>query len=193
MSVFNFTDRMRLVCEDMVIRVPELQHIDLSYVGLSFAQARNRSRYGMFASLTPLRFQGGVPTTVKHGHVYRVQQVRDKQGREMLYILTFYLPRFQDLDFREKLVTILHELWHISPDFNGDIRRHPGRCYAHSHSQAEYDVEMGRLADRWLAASPPPDLYQFLFSDFTELSDRHGRIVGTRYRRPLMYRQQKVS
>lgn len=193
MSGFNFTDRMRLVCEDMVARLPELNHIDLRYVGLSFAQARNRNLYGMFASLTPLRFQGGIPTTVKHGHVYRVQEVRDRQGVPMLYILTFYLPRFQDLDFREKLITILHELWHINPDFNGDIRRHPGRCYAHSHSQAEYDVEMGRLADRWLAAEPPADLYQFLHDDFTKLAERHGRIVGTRFRRPLMFRQQKVS
>ena len=48
---------------------------------------------------------------------------------------------------------MLHELWHISPDFDGDIRRHAGRYHAHTHSQAEYDDEMGLLADRWLALS----------------------------------------
>lgn len=188
MSEFNVTDRLRVVCQDMVTRLPELGHIDLVRVGFSFAQARNRKTFGMFASLTPLRFQNGSPITVKHGHRYRVQQVCDRSGRELLYILNFYLPRFLDLDFREKLVTILHELWHINPDFNGDIRRHPGRCYAHSHSQAEYDQEMAILADRWLALSPPLDLYGFLRHPFSELAAMHTRIVGTRYRRPRMVR-----
>ena len=188
MPDFNFTDRLRHVCQDMVARLPELDHIDLSRVGISFAQARNRKTFGMFASLTPLRFQNGSPITVKHGHRYQVQQVRDRDGREMLYILKFYLPRFLDLDFREKLVTILHELWHINPQFNGDIRRHPGRCYAHPPSQAEYDQEMNLLVDRWLSRNPPQELYAFLRRQFSELAALHSRIVGTRYRRPRMVR-----
>jgi hypothetical protein len=104
----------------------------------------------------------------------------------MLYILSFYLPRFQDLVLREKLITVLHELWHISPDFSGDIRRHEGRYHAHTHSQAEYDEEMGRLADRWLAHSPPEVLWSFLRHDFGELSKLHGRIVGLKVRRPRL-------
>ena len=56
----------------------------------------------------------------------------DAKGVEMLYILKFYLPRFQNEPFEEKLTTIFHELWHISSDFNGDIRRHSGRCYVHT-------------------------------------------------------------
>jgi hypothetical protein len=102
----------------------------------------------------------------------------------MLYILSFYLPRFQNLPLREKLITVLHELWHISPSFNGDIRRHAGRYHAHTHSQAEYDEEMGRLADRWLSLSPPEEVWSFLRDDFTALAARHGSIVGLKIRRP---------
>ena len=73
---------------------------------------------------------------------YTIQRLFDSKGQEFLYILTFYLPRFMDLSFREKLITVFHELWHISPQFDGDLRRHPGRCYAHTSSQKEYDAEM---------------------------------------------------
>jgi hypothetical protein len=136
---FDFTGQMRHLAEDFVARLPELAHIDLSRVLLCFCQARNGEPYGMFASLTPLRFAGGSPIRTRRGQVQTIESVRDSAGREMLYILSFYLPRFQNLPLREKLITVLHELWHISPSFNGDIRRHAGRYHAHTHSQAEYD------------------------------------------------------
>jgi hypothetical protein len=98
----------------------------------------------------------------------------------MLYILSFYLPRFHDLPFREKLITILHELWHISPQFDGDLRRHAGRCHVHTRSQREYDAAMGLLADRWLAMNPCRTLFEFLERDFRQLLAEHGAIHGSR-------------
>lgn len=187
MERFDFTAKMRLVCDDMIARLPELAHIDMTRVGMSMAQARNRSAYGYFASLTPLRFQGGADVTHRRGRPFRIQRVRDRDGREMLYILTFYLPRFQDQVFREKLITIVHELWHIHPHFNGDIRRHEGRCYAHTGSQKEYDAAMGVLVDRWLAHDPPFHLFDFLQLGFDDLQARHRRITGTRYPRPRLF------
>lgn len=183
---FNFTSQIRIVIDDMVARLPELKHIDLSRVAIAFAQARNRSRYGTHATLTPMRFQHGALTTQRRGRTYTVQRVYDASGAEMLYILTFYLPRFMDVDFAEKLVTILHELWHISPEFDGDIRRHAGRCYAHTHSQKEYDAQMEVFANRWLATLPRDDLLQFLRLDFSELSNAHGSIFGMRLPTPKL-------
>src|SRR4030095_10646232 len=115
------TLRMRLLCADIVVRTPELSHIDLSRVALSFSQTRRGVSWGMYASLTPLRFQGGALTTRRRGRLYQVQRLIDGSGREMLYLLSFYLPRFMNLDFREKLITVFHELWHISPEFDGDL------------------------------------------------------------------------
>lgn len=186
---FNFTRRMRDVCEHITQNVPELGHVDLSRVAISFSQARIRSSWGIFASLTPLRFEGGESIGLKRGRSYAIQRVIDTSGREMLYILTFYLPRFLDQVFREKLITIFHELWHISPDCNGDLRRHEGRCYAHTGSQANYDAHMGRLADRWLRVTPPPpELIEFLQHDFRTLHASHGGVFGERYKRPKMIR-----
>ena len=158
------------------------------HVAISFGQARKRTRHGIYASLTPMRFQGGSLTTHRRGVPYTVQRLFGKSGQEMLYILTFYLPRFMDVDLNEKLVTILHELWHISPDFDGDLRRHPGRCYVHSRSQAEYDAQMQVLADRWLQSDPPQEIYDFLRGSFAELHRRHGRIYGTRVPHPKLLR-----
>jgi hypothetical protein len=186
MTGFDFTHHIRAVCEDAVGRLPELGHIHLARVAVSFSQARRRVSYGLQASLTPLRFKDGALVAKRRGRDYAVERVVDSAGREMLYILTFYLPRFLDAPFREKLITIFHELWHISPEFNGDLRRHHGRCFAHSHSQRQYDEEMGRLADRWLALAPPEELYAFLHLGFDELRRLHGSVHGSRIRRPRL-------
>lgn len=187
MDGFNFTERMRDVVTDMVKRLDELQHIDVSQVAFSFAQARKRTRHGIHASLTPMRFEDGAEVTVRHGRPYKVQRLYDRSGREMLYILNFYLPRFMDVEFDEKLVTILHELWHISPTFNGDLRRHPGRCYAHTSSQAEYDAQMKVLANRWLGTQPDESVYGFLRLSFGQLARRtSGRVYGRRVPHPKL-------
>ncbi|MDG2380583.1 MAG: putative metallopeptidase [Pirellulaceae bacterium] len=182
----NFTSQIRVVIDDMIARLPELQHIDLNRVAIAFAQARNRSRYGTHATLTPMRFLDGSLTMQQGRRTYTVQRIYDDRGAELLYILTLYLPRFMDVDFHEKLVTLLHELWHINPEFNGDIRRHAGRCYAHTHSQKEYDARMEILANRWLATQPRDELLNFLKLNFSELSKAYGSVFGTRLPTPKL-------
>ncbi|MHB0958481.1 MAG: hypothetical protein ACYC0X_16975 [Pirellulaceae bacterium] len=183
---FDFTHHLRTVCADMVSRLPELSHVDLTRVAFSFAQARVKGVEGLYASLTPLRFAGGSRVEKRRGRYYRAQTLRGDDGREMLYILSVCLPRFMEVAFREKLATILHELWHIGPQFDGDIRRHAGRCYAHSASQRTYDEAMLRLADRWLALGPPPAIYAFLQCRFADLQRLHGRVHGVRVSRPKL-------
>jgi predicted metallopeptidase len=183
---FDFTMQMRSLCSDIAARTPELAHIDLNYVAIACAQTRSNSSYGLQASLTPLRFERGARTGMRNGRVYTVEPVFDEDGTEMLYILTFYLPRFMDLVLREKLVTVFHELWHVSPEFDGDLRRHEGRCFVHSRSQQEYDAGMERLVERWLRLSPPKSLTGFLDQDFAQLQRRYGGIYGLRFRRPRL-------
>ncbi|MCH5376295.1 MAG: hypothetical protein JJ992_20180, partial [Planctomycetes bacterium] len=101
----------------------------------------------------------------------------------------FCLPRFLDLTFGDKLTTIFHELWHIGPHFDGDLRRHSGRCYAHTPSQRAYDQEMRILARQWLESSPPAQLYDFLHLDFATLYRTQGRIGGVKLRRPKLIPQ----
>lgn len=174
---FDFTYAMRRLCEDVVLRLEEFHHIDMDRIAVTFAQARRRVSYGLQAKLTPMRFEQGQLTTRRYGRTWTVQRLFDGE-QEMLYILTFYLPRFQDQSFSEKMITVLHELYHISPNFDGDIRRMPGRYHVHSHSQKEYDQHMGVLANRYLRMNPPKQLYAFLKSRFRTLQRHHGQVVG---------------
>ena len=109
-------------------------------------------------------------------------------GREMLYILNFYLPRFLELRFREKLSTAMHELWHIGPRFDGDVRRYGGRCFAHGSSQRHYDAQVDELVDRWLASGPPESVCEFLRCDFRQLLARYGRVYGRKIPTPKLIR-----
>lgn len=185
-SGFDFTGRMRVLCEDISQRLPEMNHIDVSRIAFAFAQTRKRVRHGMWASLTPMRFEDGAEVELRKGRRYSVQRLYNEDGVEMLYILTFYLPRFMQLSFQDKLVTVFHELWHVSPDFNGDIRRFPGRCYAHSQSEKEYDAEMEVLAKRWLSLEPSEETYAFLKLKFSGLQERYGPVYGVKVPQPKL-------
>jgi len=182
---FDFTLHVRRLCEDVTDRLPELRHVDLSRVAISFSQTRNKTLYGMHASLTPLRFADGATHMVRGGRRWTVQRLYSVSGREMFYILNFYLPRFFELGFDEKLATILHELWHISPEFNGDVRRYQGRCYAHSRG-GNHDRQAERLARKWLSRRPPEPLYAFLRFDFHHLRHEYGPVIGCRISAPKL-------
>lgn len=168
---------MARLCEDITQRHEAFAHIDISRVAICFTQARSRLLHGLQAKLTPMRFEGGSLTCLRKGQTWTVQRLFLGQ-REMSYILTFYLPRFLDQTFSEKFITILHELYHINPLFNGDIRRFSGRCHVHSASQQNYDVQMDVYAREYLSLHPPAELYEFLDLDFKKILKRHGGVVG---------------
>lgn len=182
---FDFTAAMTLLCRDICERLEVFQHICMDRVAVTFAQARTSGIYGIQAKLTPLRFERGALTQTKRGRLWTIQRVYVGQN-EMLYILTFYLPRFQDNTFQEKMITVLHELYHIGTRFDGDIRRFDGRYHAHSCSQKEYDRLMERYVEEYLQMSPPRELLRFLQVDFNSLVDAHGRILGRKIPTPKL-------
>lgn len=184
---FDFTYHMRRLCQDMVARVDQLRHVDLARVAISFSQTRRTTAYGIYASLTPMRFANGKTHTIRRGRKWGVQRLNGPDGREMLYILNFYLPRFLDLGFREKLTTVMHELWHVGPKFDGDVRRFEGRCYAHGTSQKKYDAMVDVLVNQWLSAEPTESVCKFLRGDFRDLVTRQGPVFGQRFPAPKLF------
>jgi hypothetical protein len=180
---FDFCAHVNRLCADVGRRSEELRHVDVSRMLFAVTQARNGRAHGLQARVTPLRFRDGQLTRVRRGVTYQVQRYL-VGGREMLYLVTFCLPRFLDLDFEEKLVTLFHELYHLSPAFDGDLRRHDGRYALHSHSQRRYDEHMARLARAYLADGADPELYAFLRLNFAELQRRYGGVVGVVVPRP---------
>ncbi len=185
---FDFTLHMRRLCADLCARLPDFAHVDITRVAIRFCQARKAVRHGLQATLTPLRFADGALTSRRGGSNWTLERLYDASGREMLYMLSFYLPRFQERSFEEKLATVVHELWHVGPRFDGDLRRHEGRCWAHGHSQAKYNAKAQQLALKWLSLAPPPQTHQFLRLRFGELAQRHGRVFGQKIPTPKLVR-----
>ena len=182
---FDFCRAIRRLCIDVADHAPELAHVDVSRMLISFTPSRNRSHYGLQARVTPMRFRDGASVRGGRGTNYGVQRYY-LDGREILYVLTFCLPRFLDQSFEEKLVTVFHELYHINPAFNGDLRRHPGRYAVHSHSKRGYDERMAELVEDYLAGKPDPVLFDFLRPGYAELWRRHGGIYGVVVPRPKL-------
>lgn len=186
-SGFDFCRHLGGLCEQIVSGLPELGHVQLDRVAICFAQTRTAALHGVQATLTPLRFAGGAETTDRGNRSWGIQRVLDASGQEMLYVLRFYLPRFLDQSLTEKLITVVHELWHISPKCDGDLRRHAGRCFAHSHSKAHYDAQMHELVNRWLATNPPADAYAFLENNSRQLAGQYGGVYGLRIPAPKLH------
>jgi predicted metallopeptidase len=182
---FDFSDHVRRVCADIADRCPDLGHVQPSRILFGFTQSRNGRAHGLQARVTPLRFHGGALVRRHRGVPYQVQRfVVD--GQDVLYLITFCLPRFLNQPFEDKLVTLFHELYHVSPEFDGDLRRHAGRYAVHSRSQRRYDLHMARLARAYLATNPDSALLAFLRLNHTQLHRSCGRVVGFVVPRPKL-------
>ena len=186
-EVFNYTDAIKAVCADICRKMPEFQHIDVGRVAFGIAVAKNRAeRAGEWADVTPMRFKDGWNVIVRKTtsplwgtktRYLTTQQVLDAEKRPFLYIMPVMVPRFYNLTAKEKLRTIMHELYHISPNFDGDVRRFPGRNWQHGSKQA-YNARAEALAQKWLETEPDPTLYGFLALNQEQLCERFKRVVA---------------
>jgi len=175
----DFCRHMRRLCTDITSRCAALNHIRMPRVLLSFTPSRNRNPFGLQARVTPMRFPAGDIRADR----YRVQRyfVNDV---EMLYLMTFCLPRFFNQPFEEKLSTVFHELLHISPAFDGTLRRAAGRV--HLPSRAEYESNANDLMKQYRKGHDRPGLFAFLMERYRDLWLRHGGIRGVIVPRPRL-------
>jgi hypothetical protein len=192
---FDYTAAVRTLCEALCRDLAELRHIEMSRMGVRICQTRRRGPYGVQATMTPLRFAGGATSTVRRGREWLIHPMpTDPAGRPYLYLFSLYVPRFVDLPAEEKLAVVVHELWHVAPQFDGDLRRFPGRYHAHGARCDRYHDEMRDLAARWPATRPAgaPSPADFLVGDFDSLRRRYGTIYGTRISTPRLWRTDRL-
>lgn len=182
---FDFCSAVANVCEDVCRRLEELSHIRMEKVLVSVTTNRARSRHGLMARLTPMRFESGSMLTRRRGRLFGIERYF-VNGREVLYILTLVLPRLLHRTFEDRLATIIHELYHIGPNFDGDLRRFPGRCAFHSHSKIEYDRCVAGLLDRYLAGHDQPQRLEFLRWNANDFIERHGGLRAHTVPRPRL-------
>lgn len=177
---FDYPDAIWRLCGNIVQRLPVFASVEMNRVAVSFNWTRVEGRFGVWASLTPLRFEGGAVEKKRYGISWRMPEVRvDGFERPLLYVLSIYVPRFLDLPVREKMETVIHELYHISPMFNGDVRRFPGKHYAHG-SKKKYDARVKVLTTQWLRTDPPPEIWNFLCYNSQQMGQNGRKVVGRR-------------
>jgi hypothetical protein len=164
------------LAEDLCRRLPTLRHIDGNKLLFALARSRAEGLHGTYARIAPLRFAGGaVELTRRRGRwreTFRMPALRH-EGREILYVIHIMVPRFLRLSPAQKLNTIIHELYHVSERYDGDIRRFTGRNFAHGASRRNFNRKIEELREQYMATGPTglDALHQL-----TEESWRLGRL-----------------
>jgi hypothetical protein len=208
-GMINYTERLAVLMEDLVTRVPTLSFIDTSRL-LVFARAGRAESEGAYATchcvcLPPSEpgyyfwrdRQSGRLTRRSEWFVTKSPVVRI--GRVPIdYMVSFALPRFcnQRLahsrkqvhysgqpDWIAKLDTIVHELYHIDPERPGIRRmeRADGTYSANCHGKRFFQ-DVVAMVRHYLSTRPDPVVYDFLQYDFEELTKRFGGVAGTAFR-----------
>ncbi len=207
--MINYTERISLLMEDIVARVPTLSFIDMSSV-LVFARSGRSDAEGAFAtchcvSLPPSEpgyyfwrdRKSGALTRRSEWFVTRSPQVTVGTS-QVDYMISFTLPRFCDQllsrsrkqvhyegepNWIAKLDTIVHELYHIDPKRPGIRRmeRADGTESANCHGHRFFE-DVVAMVKQYLASGPDPAVYEFLEWNLDELTTRFGGVVGTTFR-----------
>jgi hypothetical protein len=207
--MMNYTERLTLLMQDVVSRVPALSFIDVGDV-LVFARAGRSNAEGAFATCHCLTLPASEPgyyfwrDRSTHALTRRSEWFVTKSpivtvgSREIKYMISFALPRFcdQTLDrsrkeklypgadpWIAKLDTVVHELYHIDPELAGirRIEKEDGTYSANCHGH-QFFAQVSEMVHTYLDSKPSPDTYDFLRHDFATLNARHGGVVGSSFR-----------
>ena len=104
--MFDYSCHMKDLIEDISYQCGAFDHIDSSRILVGITRSRNNKRDGLQAKLVPMKFKGGMQTMqAGKGDCYEMPKLRNG-GKEILYVIYFCLPRFQNLDFDTKMMII---------------------------------------------------------------------------------------
>src|SRR5512142_1041732 len=207
--MINYTDRIKDLMHDIVMRVPALSYIDLSRV-LVFARYGRADAEGAFATCHCLTLPPTEP-----GHYYWRDRDTGRITRRSVwfvvkcpsvaiaatpsdYLISFTPPRFcnQTLErsrkeeyyrgvepWIAKLDTIVHELYHVDPKSNGirTVERADGGSSAFSHGPL-FLKSVAEMVMQYLRSNPDPERFEFLRYSFADLTVRYGGVVATTFR-----------
>ncbi|HNR88675.1 MAG TPA: putative metallopeptidase [Spirochaetota bacterium] len=183
LRTIDLTGELESIIRDICACVPMFAHIDMGRVLVCVASNRGNGGGGCYGKLVPLRFAGGAEIARFRGRSFAIPRVVAGE-RRMLYVIYFYFPRFFDLDARGKLRVIFHELYHISPDFNGDIRRMGPVRAAHGHSRRRFDRRFEAECDGYFDRIRSTGVAEMLSLDGDGLHGRFKRVLGRRLKVP---------
>jgi len=208
-DLLNYTERLTLLMQDIVTRVPKLSFIDVADV-LVFARSGRSNAEGAFATCHCLTLPASEPgyyfwrdrasgaiTRRSEWFITRSPSVTVGSHR-IKYMISFALPRFcdQSLDrsrkerfypgadpWIAKLDTVVHELYHIDPSVKGirRIEREDGTYSANCHGHQFFE-QVADMVHTYLGNRPSTGVCDFLRDDFSTIEASHGGIVATTFR-----------
>ena len=152
----NFNKVVRALLEDISTRMVEFSHVKPARILVVAGEARRSSR----ATVKPLTFTGGKSLDV----LGRRKPVVRIHGKRMLYSITLRPLFFRGSTPKARIATLLHELYHISPRFDGTLdeeRRHVAMG-------KNFEKGLRPLVRRYLKQCPPE-----LWAAF----GRHGEVL----------------
>ena len=170
----DLTACLEEILVDLCRTLPEFAHIDPARLLVCLAKARTRGPGGVYAKIIPQRFADGSPFKTVKGHRYALPQIPTPRG-DVLYLIYVYTPRFFEQPFERRVLTLIHELYHIAPAFDGTLRRIGQR--AHGASREQFNDNLQPLVERYLVAAPVSDAMTVLRESLQELS-RRATLVG---------------
>ncbi len=179
----DLSSTLTSIIHEIVRNTPSLGHIDADRVLVCVGSNRRGSRGGLYGKLVPLRFENGSSRTVHRGRTYAIPEISHR-GKNCLYVLYFYMPRFFDLPWEEKLGVIFHELFHISPRFDGDIRRMGAVRVAHGHSKRRFNSHFSNDVISFIPHAKKSDYFPFLQMNSSSLYRRYGTVNAIRMKSP---------
>ena len=207
--MINYTERLTLLMQDIVTRVPTLSFINIADM-LIFARSGRLNTEGAFATCHCLSLPASDPGYYfwrdrSTGRITRRSEWFVTKSpsvtigtRPIKYLISFALPRFSDqsLDksrkerfypgaepWMAKLDTVIHELYHIDPEQNGirRIERGDGTYSANCHGHRFFE-QVADMVHKYLNSRPAPSAYEFLRDDFAALEAQHGGVIGATFR-----------
>ena len=138
------TFAVKRLVRDVAARVPELGHVRANRILVVAGEARRASR----ATIRPAHFK---ETRARTGLGAREKPLIRVRGRKILYVITLRPLWFLESTARERIETILHELYHASLRFDGTLHR--GRLHSRL-PRARYNRRIRALLERYLAVAP---------------------------------------
>src|SRR3954469_6788833 len=181
--MINYTERITLLVDDLVKRIPELHYIDPTRL-LVFARFGRSHADGAYATCHCLTLPSSEPgyyfwrdrrsgTITRRSEWFITKSPTVQLGSKAIdYLISFCLPRFCDQSFARsrkhslypaaepwlaKLDTIVPELYHVDPTKCG-IRRIPradGSVSPYAHSP-EFFANVAGMVRGYLATGPDP-------------------------------------
>ena len=179
----NLSDTLTLIIHEIIKQTEEFRLFDINKILVCCSSNRAGGRGGIYGKLVPLRFENG-SGIIKHRGIYYTIPKVFLNNTEILYIIYFYMPKFFDLSAEGKIDVIFHELYHINPGFNGDIRRMGNFKKAHGHSKKNFDEQYKEFSDEFYKYIRNTPFHDFLEMNSNDLKKTFSKVTWRRIKTP---------